>query len=114
MKSNKIRLLVIATNLLFLNGCASNLQGDVYSREDARQVQAVELGIIEDTRFVVLEGKKNQGSELVIRTNDDRVISVVQGYEANHPFKIGDKVRILYVNGEARVAKRTIQGRKRY
>ena len=159
MKFNKTGLIATATALILLTGCASNLQGDVYSRDDARQVQSVEFGTVEDTRFVVIEGTKSpigtiagaavggvagssvgggkgaqvaavigavagglagaaaeegltksQGVELVIRMNDsDKVISVVQGYEANNPLQIGDKVRILYVNGETRVAKQTVQ-----
>jgi outer membrane lipoprotein SlyB len=157
MKLNKIGLIASATALLLLTGCASNLQGDVYSRDDARQVQSVEFGTVEDTRLVVIEGTKSpigtlagaavggvagssvgggkgaqiaavigavagglagaaaeegltksQGIELVIRMgNSDKVISVVQGYEASNPFQIGDKVRILYINGETRVAKQT-------
>ncbi len=41
-----------------LAGCASSLQGDVYSREDARVPQVVRMGTVESLRPVQIEGTK--------------------------------------------------------
>ena len=58
MKTNKAIVISILSTTLLIGGCASNLQGDSYSREDARQVQTVKYGTIEDVRLVVIEGTK--------------------------------------------------------
>ena len=42
-----------------LGGCWQNLQGDVYSREDARTPQIVRMGTIVGLRPVQLEGTKS-------------------------------------------------------
>ena len=55
MKYSLILLLLIATGL---TGCASNLSGESYSRSEARTVQQVEYGIIEQLRPVKIEGTK--------------------------------------------------------
>lgn len=152
MKSLKVLLIF---SLLTLTSCASNLQGDSYSRSDARQVQTVEYGTVVDTRMVVIEGTKtpigsaagaavggiagsaigdgkgaaiatvigavagglagsaaeegitkSQGIELVIRLNDSsETISIVQAYDANNPIAVGDRVRLMTVNGQTRVAR---------
>jgi len=147
--------LILAIPLLLLStGCASNLQGDTYSRDDARQVQTVQYGTIEDVRLVVIEGTKtpigtvagaavggiagsaighgkgsqvaavigavagglagaaaeegitkSQGVELVIRLgNSNKIISLVQGHNPNRPFNVGDRVRLMTINGQTRVA----------
>jgi len=49
---------LIASTTLTLGGCASNLQGDTYSREDARTPQVVRMGTIESLRPVKIEGTK--------------------------------------------------------
>jgi outer membrane lipoprotein SlyB len=57
----KISPLLTLTSIVFvsmLSGCISNLQGDSYSREDARQVQTVQYGTIESAKLVVIEGTK--------------------------------------------------------
>lgn len=145
--------LLLSSSLLF-TGCASGLQGDTYSREDARQIQTVQYGTIEAATMVVIEGTKtpigsaagavvggvagssvghgkgaavaavigvvvgglagsaaeetltkSQGIELVIRMNDsNRVISIVQQYDPAKPFSVGDKVRIMEINGQTRVS----------
>lgn len=41
-----------------LAGCASSLSGDTYSRSEARTVQQVEYGVIEQLRPVNIEGTK--------------------------------------------------------
>ncbi len=138
-----------------LVGCASNLQGDSYSREDARQIQTVRYGTVQETRLVVIEGTKtpigtvaggavggiagstigdgkgaaiaavvgavagglagsaleeeatkSQGVELVIRlTKTNETISIVQKHDPAHPFQVGDRVRLMTVNGQTRVSK---------
>ncbi len=153
MKSN-IAKIVILTASLTVTGCASNLQGDTYSRQDARQVQSVQYGTVEDVRLVVIEGTKtpigtatgaaiggiagssigdgkgaavatvigavagglagaaaeegitkSQGVELVIRLGEsNKIISVVQGHDPAKPFYVGDRVRLMTVNGQTRVS----------
>jgi len=49
---------MIVSTALTLGGCASSLQGDVYSREDARTPQVVRMGTIESLRPVKIEGTK--------------------------------------------------------
>lgn len=41
-----------------LTGCASNLGGDVYTRDQARTVQTVRMGTVESVRPVQIEGTK--------------------------------------------------------
>ncbi|MFN3715723.1 MAG: hypothetical protein ACK4R8_03245 [Thiobacillus sp.] len=45
--------------LLFLGGCASGTGGKDYSREQARTVQEVQMGIVESVREVNIEGTKS-------------------------------------------------------
>lgn len=42
-----------------LGGCTSSLQGNSYSRDEARSVQQVRIGVVEDVRMVVIEGSKS-------------------------------------------------------
>lgn len=53
-----IFLLLILLMATGLAGCASNLSGESYSRSEARSVQQVEYGIIEQLRPVKIEGTK--------------------------------------------------------
>ena len=147
---------ILATPFLLLTtGCATNLQGDSYSRDDARQVQTVEFGTLEDVRLVTIEGTKtpigtltgaaigglvgnsvgggkgsqiaaaigavagglagtaaeegltkSQGVELLIRLdNSNEIISLVQGHNPERPFYTGDRVRLMTINGQIRVAR---------
>lgn len=48
---------------------------------------------------------KEQGVELVIRKSNGDTISVVQQYEPNNPFQVGDRVRLMTLNGEVRVTR---------
>lgn len=48
-------LLVMATAL---GGCASSMSGSAYSRAQTRQVQEVQMGVVEGVRQVRLEGTK--------------------------------------------------------
>ncbi len=45
--------------ILALGGCASSKSGSVYSREQARQTQEVQLGVVDSVRDVQLEGTKS-------------------------------------------------------
>lgn len=47
---------VTAASLLIITGCASNLNGTTYSRNEARQVQQVEYGTVESVSPVIIEG----------------------------------------------------------
>lgn len=58
MKIQRILCVASLFTLSLLTGCASNLQGDTYSRDDARQVQSVKYGTVQETRLVVIEGTK--------------------------------------------------------
>lgn len=49
---------MIASTALTLGGCASSLQGESYSREEARTPQVVRMGTIEALRPVKIEGTK--------------------------------------------------------
>ena len=56
---NKVKfagaLMVLAAAL---GGCASSMSGGAYSRSQARQVQEVQMGVVESVRQVQLEGTK--------------------------------------------------------
>jgi outer membrane lipoprotein SlyB len=154
MNIQKLVSLLIILSSLTISGCASSLQGDTYSRDDARQVQTVQYGTIEALRMVIIEGTKTpigsttgavvggvaassigdgkgsviagvlgavagglagsaaeealtktQGIELVIHKNSGQTISVVQQYQVNDSFQVGDRVRLMYLNGEIRVSR---------
>ncbi|CAI8265400.1 MAG: glycine zipper 2TM domain-containing protein [Litorivicinaceae bacterium] len=54
----------ISLLMLGLTGCVSGLQGDTYSRSEARQVQEVEFGTILSTNPVVIEGRQSDVGQL--------------------------------------------------
>jgi len=56
MKNSLLLLLLLITTSLV--GCASSLSGDSYSRSEARTVQRVEYGFIEQLRPIKIEGTK--------------------------------------------------------
>ena len=56
MKNSLLLLLLLTTT--GLAGCASNLSGESYSRSEARTVQQVEYGVIEQLRPINIEGTK--------------------------------------------------------
>ena len=45
--------------VFFLSGCASSLEGGVYSRDEARQTQTVEYGQVDEVRPVIIEGTQS-------------------------------------------------------
>lgn len=53
-----IATLCIIIPALVLSGCAPSLSGSAYSRNQARQAQDVEMGIVESVRQVQIEGTK--------------------------------------------------------
>lgn len=53
-----ILLTCLLSGLLVLAGCASNLTGDTYSRDQARAPQTVRMGTVESVRLVQIEGTK--------------------------------------------------------
>lgn len=140
--------------LVLLSGCASNLTGDTYSRDEARAVQTVRMGTIESLRPVKIEGTKTpigagagaviggvagsgvgggrgsavaavvgavaggllgamteegltrtQGVEITVREDDGSLRAYVQEVEENQVFRVGERVRIMTVNGTSRVSR---------
>jgi len=138
--------------MLSIIGCQPMLTGETYSRDDARQIQQLEFGIIEQIKMVQIEGTKSaigagsgaiiggvagssigggrgviiatvigaiaggmagsaieesvtkrQGMEITIRKESGQLISIVQELSPNQSFSVGDRVRVLNNNGEARV-----------
>lgn len=63
---NRSILTAISISLLIigLTGCVSGLQGNTYSRSEARQVQEVEFGLVLSTTPVVIEGKHSGAGQL--------------------------------------------------
>lgn len=56
-----MRVLNIVSALLLaalLAACASSNSGSVYSRDEARRVQTIKMGVVESVRTVLLEGTK--------------------------------------------------------
>ncbi|MCX4028523.1 glycine zipper 2TM domain-containing protein [Endozoicomonas sp. SM1973] len=44
---------------VMLTGCVSNLSGESYSRNEARQLQTVKMGTVIDVKLVQIEGTKS-------------------------------------------------------
>jgi outer membrane lipoprotein SlyB len=53
-----IAVTLIAASSLLLAGCPAGLGGKDYSREQARTVQEVQMGVVESVREVAIEGTK--------------------------------------------------------
>lgn len=143
----------LAVAALVSGGCASNLGGDVYTRDEARAVQTVRLGTIVSLRPVRIEGTKTpigagagavvggiggstvgggrgsavaavigavaggllgaateegftrtQGVEITVREDDGSMRAYVQEVSEGEIFRVGDRVRVLTVNGTSRVS----------
>ncbi len=154
MKLKNIGLVTVTALLATLSGCASNLGGDVYSRQDARQVQQVMYGTIQELRVVRIEGTKtpigalagagvggiagstmgggkgqilttivgavgggllggygeelitrSNGVEITVRLDSGSIRSIVQQIQPNEVFRVGERVRMMSVNGTTRVTK---------
>ena len=138
---------------LFVTGCASSLQGDTYSREEARRPQVVRMGTIESLRPVKIEGTKSnigagagavaggiagssaghgkgssvmavigavaggmagaaleegltrtQGVEITVQEDNGPLRAYVQAVAEGEIFRVGDRVRIMIIDGTARVS----------
>lgn len=145
--------LSLAVAAVAVGGCASNLGGDVYTRDEARTVQTVRMGTIVSLRPVRIEGTKTpigagagavvggiggsavgggrgsavaavigavaggllgaageegltrtQGVEITVREDDGAMRAYVQEVSEGQIFRVGDRVRVLTVNGTSRVA----------
>jgi len=148
-----VAIIVSAGASLMMGGCASSLQGDTYTREDARKPQIVRTGIIEVLRPVKIEGTKTkigsgagaivggvagshigggkgsmvaavigavaggmagaameegitrtQGVEITVREDNGVIRAYVQAISEGEIFRVGDRVRIMIVNGNSRVS----------
>ncbi|EKT4465909.1 glycine zipper 2TM domain-containing protein [Pseudomonas putida] len=152
MRKSVLLVASFTTMSLLLGGCASNLSGDSYSRDEARRVQTVRMGTIESLRPVKIEGTKTpigggagavvggvagsaigggrgsivaavigavagglagsaaeegltrtQGVEITVREDDGSMRAYVQQVQQNEIFRVGERVRILTVDGTSRV-----------
>lgn len=134
MRKSVLLVACFTTLSLLLGGCASSLTGDSYSRDEARRVQTVRMGTIESLRPVKIEGTKTpiggaagavigavaggllgsateegltrtQGVEITVREDDGSMRAYVQAVQENEIFRIGDRVRIMTVDGTSRVTR---------
>ncbi|MHB8745706.1 MAG: outer membrane lipoprotein [Gammaproteobacteria bacterium] len=146
--------LVLVTMLpIALIGCASNLSGESYSRDEARQPQQVQYATVEQVRPVKIEGTKTpigagagaiiggvagstvgggrgsaiaaavgavagglagaaaeegltreQGVEVTVHLSNGQSLAVVQAASAKETFSVGERVRLLTINGTTRVS----------
>ncbi|MDT3720432.1 hypothetical protein [Pseudomonas oryzihabitans] len=148
-----LQLAASLTAVALLAGCASDQSGDVYSRDEARQVQTVRTGTITALRPVTIEGTKSpvgagagavvggiggsaigggrgsfvtaiigavaggllgaateegftkaNGVEITVKEDDGGTRAYVQAVNKGEMFRVGERVRILTVNGTSRVA----------
>ncbi|GAC1035991.1 glycine zipper 2TM domain-containing protein [Pseudomonas sp. No.117] len=148
-----LQLAASLTAVALLAGCASDQSGDVYSRDEARQVQTVRTGTITALRPVTIEGTKSpvgagagavvggiggsaigggrgsfvtaiigavaggllgaateegftkaNGVEVTVKEDDGGTRAYVQAVNKGEIFRVGERVRILTVNGTSRVA----------
>ena len=58
LKSKIFVLFIMAIITVYFTGCASSRSGQVYSRDEARQVQTVENATVESVKEVLIEGTK--------------------------------------------------------
>ncbi|GAO36491.1 hypothetical protein SCT_1898 [Sulfuricella sp. T08] len=60
MNTRLMKLIVVAVaSVAVLGGCASSMSGGAYSRGQARQVQEVQMGVVESVRTVKIEGTQS-------------------------------------------------------
>ena len=129
---NPKTLIIIGISAV-LAACAAGKSGDVYTRDQVRQVQTYRIGYIEGVREIRIEGTKTpigtaagavvggvggmmgaateegmtreNGFEFDIRMEDGSHISVVQAKAVkDETFAVGDRVRIINSAGVVRVA----------
>ncbi|MBI4939034.1 MAG: glycine zipper 2TM domain-containing protein [Nitrosomonadales bacterium] len=54
------RLMLVLGLVAAVAGCASSKSGDTYTRDEARRVQSVQMGVVEGTRPIKIEGTKSE------------------------------------------------------
>ena len=60
MNANLLKsIAVLAASVALLGGCAASKSGGAYTREQARQVQEVKMGVVESVRHVQIEGTRS-------------------------------------------------------
>lgn len=60
MNIRMVKLIAVAAaSVAVLGGCASSMSGGAYSRGQTRQVQEVQMGVVESVRQVKIEGTKS-------------------------------------------------------
>jgi outer membrane lipoprotein SlyB len=60
MNTRLVKLIAVAAaSVAVLSGCPSSMSGGAYTREQARQVQEVQMGVVESVRHVKIEGTKS-------------------------------------------------------
>jgi len=65
---------IVVLCVTLISGCASELKGESFSREEARTPQKVEFGSVEHVRDVIIEGTKTQ-----IGAGAGTIIGVIAG-----------------------------------
>jgi len=56
--TTKLALTGVLASSVFLAGCPASTSGGAYTREQARQPQEVQMGVVESVREVTIEGTK--------------------------------------------------------
>jgi len=74
-----VNFLLIMGMSIVITGCATSKSGDVYSRDEARQVQSVQMGVVEGARRIKIEGTKSD-----IGTGAGALIGGLAGSSAGH------------------------------
>lgn len=113
----KLAVLLFASATALIAGCAGGLGSKDYSREQARNVQEVQMGVVEAVRAVKIEGTKSvvggaaaeeavtrqDGVEITVKLDSGRVLAITQA--ADEEFRVGDRVRVLTGGGVTRVTR---------
>jgi outer membrane lipoprotein SlyB len=56
---NMAKLILIMLSIALISGCAASKRGDVYTRDQAKRVQTVEMGKVIAVRDITIEGTKS-------------------------------------------------------
>lgn len=85
----KTKLILPALLVLLLGACASGQGGDVYTRDQVRQVQHFKVGVVESVHKVRIEGTKSQ-----IGTTAGTIVGGIAGSGASKG-KTGEVAAVL-------------------
>lgn len=85
-----------------IGGIAGSSAGEGKGQQIATAVGAIVGGIAGTAAEE--KGTRAQGVEITVKTDDGRTFAVVQQASKDETFKVGDRVRVLYLNGNTRVA----------